>query len=232
MSGWALGAGAAVAIELSTGAGSVASQFAGRSATRRLASGPASGRAHAADLLPELGAALRELGATPRELRAVIVGLGPGSYTGLRVASATALGLARASGAALHGVASFEALARGELRAGERGATVLDARGGEAYVAVYERRAAELHTLVEPRVLRAGDVAAQLVGVDVLLADAAALRATGLDSARFARSSDAPPSALELLELGLERLARLGPHQAHEIEPLYLRAFAVTQRKN
>ena len=46
MSGWALGAGAAVAIELSTGAGSVAARFAGRSATRRLASS----RAHAADL--------------------------------------------------------------------------------------------------------------------------------------------------------------------------------------
>lgn len=228
MSGWALGAGAAVALELSTGAGSVAARFAGRSATRRLASS----RAHAADLLPELGAALAELGATPRDLRAVVVGLGPGSYTGLRVAAATALGLARASGAALRGVASFEALARGELAPGERGATVLDARGGEAYLAVYERRAAELGALVAPRVLRAAEVAAQLDGVNVLLADAAALRATGLDATRFARCSEAPPSALEVLELGLEQLAAHGPHQAHEIEPLYLRAFAVTQRKH
>lgn len=227
MSGWALGAGAAVAIELSTGAGSVAARFAGRSATRNLASS----RAHAADVLPELGAALRELGATPRELSAVIVGLGPGSYTGLRVAAATALGLARASGAALRGVASFEALARGELRPGERGATLLDARGGEAYLAVYERRATELGTLAAPRVLRAADVAAQLAGVDVLLADAAALRATALDVARFARCSGAPPTALEVLELGLEQLALHGPHQTNEIEPLYLRAFAVTQRK-
>lgn len=228
MSGWALGAGAAVAIELSTGAGSVAARCAGRSATRRLASS----RAHAADLLPELGATLAELGATPRDLRAVVVGVGPGSYTGLRVAAATALGLARASGAALRGVASFEALARAELRPGERGATLLDARGGEAYLAVYERGAAELGALLAPRVLRAAEVAAQLDGVNVLLADAAALRATGLDTARFARCSEAPPNALEVLELGLEQLAASGPHQAHEIEPLYLRAFAVTQRKN
>lgn len=228
MSGWALGAGAAVAIELSTGAGSVAARLAGRSTTRRLASS----RAHAADLLPELSAALRELGAEPRELRAVIVGLGPGSYTGLRVAAATALGLARASGAALRGVASFEALARGELRPGERGATLLDARGGEAYLALYDRRATELGVLAPPRVLRAAEVAAQLDGVDVLLADAAALRATALDAARFTRWSEAPPRALEVLELGLEQLARHGPHPTHEIEPLYLRAFAATQRKN
>jgi hypothetical protein len=31
--------------------------------------------------------------------------------------------------------------------------------------------------------------------------------------------------------LGLEQLALHGPHQTNEIEPLYLRAFAVTQRK-
>ena len=49
-------------------------------------------RPHACDLLPALEQLLARLGAAPADLATILVGTGPGSYTGLRVGVATALG--------------------------------------------------------------------------------------------------------------------------------------------
>jgi tRNA threonylcarbamoyl adenosine modification protein YeaZ len=93
--------------------------------------GPA---AHARDLVPELERLLSAAGVERRDgklaLGAVIAGLGPGSYTGLRVGIATAQALARATGAALFGLPSFEALAFAELTPGQEGTVAMDARAG------------------------------------------------------------------------------------------------------
>lgn len=219
--------GVALAIELSSGAGSIAARRGPRTVERALASQ----RAHAADLLVQVNSALEELGAGPRDLLALLVGLGPGSYTGLRVAAASAQGLARGTGAALRGVPSIEALARTELRPSERGAVLIDARAKELYVAVYERGPRALETLIAPRVARAEELGSLLAGVDVLLADDGALAAAALDAAAFPRRSTARPTASAVLELGLEHLAQLGAHQPAQIEPLYLRGFAATRRR-
>jgi tRNA threonylcarbamoyl adenosine modification protein YeaZ len=227
MSGWTLGPGVALGLELSAGAGSVAGQRGARLAQRSLASQ----RSHAADLVAQVAEVLRELGAGPRDLEALVVGLGPGSYTGLRVAAAAALGLARGSGAVLRGVASVEALARAELQRGECGAVLLDARAQEFYVAIYERTERGLEVRAAPRIAQAAELGAQLATARVLLADADAIRAAGLDPAAFERCVAPAPSAAPTLELGLEELARHGPHEPGAIEPLYLRAFAATRRK-
>ncbi len=219
-------AGVAIALELSSAPGSLAVAAAGRQVERELANS----RAHAADLLVQLRSALDELERPASAVDAIAVGLGPGSFTALRVAAASALGLARGVGARLRGVPSFEALARGELRQGERGAVVLDARAGELYVAVYERSESALLARVPPRVARAADLGALLTQVDVLLTDEPTCATAGLDPRAFQRVSAARPAATQVLALGLEQLAAHGPHAPHELEPLYLRAFAATRR--
>lgn len=218
--------GVAVALELSSSPGSLAAAAGDLRVERTLQSS----RAHAADLLVELRSALDELGQPVGSLSTLVVGLGPGSFTALRVALATALGLARGVGAVLRGVPSFEALARGELRPGERGAVVLDARSGEFYVAVYERAESSVSVLVAPRVARAAELGAFLPKLDVLMSDDATCAAAQLDPRAFPRVSAARPSAAQVLELGLEQLASHGPHAPRELEPLYLRAFAATRR--
>jgi tRNA threonylcarbamoyladenosine biosynthesis protein TsaB len=71
----------------------------------------------------------------PRELDAVAIGAGPGSFTSLRIGMATAKGIAFAAGKPLWAASSLAALA--EPGPGERVAAVLDARRGEVYAGVF-----------------------------------------------------------------------------------------------
>src|SRR5688572_4071308 len=69
-------------------------------------------RRHARDLVPAAADLLAGLGWKARELDGVVVSLGPGSYTGLRVGLMSAKTLAYATGCALVGVETFAAIAR------------------------------------------------------------------------------------------------------------------------
>jgi tRNA threonylcarbamoyladenosine biosynthesis protein TsaB len=74
----------------------------------------------------------------------IAVGVGPGTFTGLRVGIATARGLAQSLGVELVGVSSLQALAVPALeseREVQAVLSVIDARRGEAFVAAYARGA-------------------------------------------------------------------------------------------
>ena len=94
-------------------------ETAGRVGQAALASGAAvvaearleEGRRRASDLGSAVERLLKDHGWKASELTAVVVGLGPGSYTGLRVGLASAKALAYATGAAFFGVESFAAWA-------------------------------------------------------------------------------------------------------------------------
>jgi tRNA threonylcarbamoyladenosine biosynthesis protein TsaB len=83
----------------------------------------------------------------------VAVGLGPGSFTGLRVGIATAKGLVLGLGIAARGVSTLDALGAGIAAAGAPGQrlAVLDGYRGEVFVALYDRDGA---TVWEPAVMR------------------------------------------------------------------------------
>lgn len=187
-------------------------------------------RAHASDLLPTLAALVEELGARPSDIDAVLVGTGPGSYTGLRVGIATAAGLARGAGAVLRGVPSGESLVHAELSPGEEAAVVLDARQGELYFAHYRRTADGVEVVRAPCVLRHDELRAALPEDVVLLCDASVVRSAGLEG-RARLREDRVPNAASLLELGLTRLRELGPQAPQDVAPLYLRPFAAKPRK-
>jgi tRNA threonylcarbamoyladenosine biosynthesis protein TsaB len=189
-------------------------------------------RAHAGDLLPELDRMLAELGARPRDVARVFAGLGPGSYTGLRVGLATALGLARASGAALCCVPSGETIAYRELAPGREGVLLLDARAGELYFARYRRTEDDVDVLHEPCVVRPDELAGLLPPDVPIFGDATVARAAGLAAADELRlRADAVASADALLALGRVRIERRGAQRLGEVEPLYLRPFAAKARR-
>lgn len=220
--------GIAVALETSARPASVAV----RSGERSLELALELGRAHASDLLPAVDRMVRELEGSPREIALVLVGTGPGSYTGLRVGIATALGLVRGCGAVIRGVPSGETLCFGELKPGEQASVLLDARAGEIYFAHYRRLAGDVEVLRDPCVLRPDEVPASLPPAGPIFADAGAIAVLGLpEEARERVRLDAAPRASALLALGAARVERIGGHDPLEVEPLYLRAFAVKARK-
>ena len=84
----------------------------------------------ASTLLADLDALLRQAGAHPRDVGGLALGVGPGSFTGIRIGLAAARGLALALGVPAAGVSTLDALA-----AGAPGATpVIDAKRREVFV--------------------------------------------------------------------------------------------------
>ena len=75
-------------------------------------------RAHGELLAPEIAAVLAEAGVRPRDLAAIVAGLGPGPFTGLRVGLATAASMGQALGIPTYGVCSLDAWAAPPARAG------------------------------------------------------------------------------------------------------------------
>lgn len=104
-------------------------------------------RAHAGRIVGELDRLFDLAGCDRGALTAIACGVGPGSYTGLRVGLATALGLARALGIPVAGYDTLAAIAAAELEPGEVGVAALDARRDHAYAGVYRREGERIVTL-------------------------------------------------------------------------------------
>jgi len=115
---------------------SVALGVAGAQEVEILATASLAVRTYSARLIPEIAAMLESLHATPRDIEAIVVVNGPGSFTGIRVGLSTAKGLAEGAGIPLI------AVSRLALLAGASGLphvlAAVDAGRGEYYVGEYQ----------------------------------------------------------------------------------------------
>jgi tRNA threonylcarbamoyladenosine biosynthesis protein TsaB len=106
---------------------------------------------------------LSAAGTSVREIEGIVVGVGPGGFTGLRIGIATALGLGQALRVPVTGASSLEALALGIAEVAPEGAVVapvLDARRRELFAAAYRTApGGDLEELLGPSALPAGDLA-------------------------------------------------------------------------
>lgn len=98
------------------------------------------GRRHGEVLAVGIQAVLGCAGRRPADLDAVVVGLGPGPFTGLRVGIVTAAALGDALGLPVHGVCSLDGLAQ----PGRATLAVTDARRKEVYWAAYDESGARV----------------------------------------------------------------------------------------
>ena len=128
-------------------------------------------RASNTRLLPEIDALLARLGVTRDALACVCVGRGPGSFTGVRIAMATAKGIASALRLPLLGVSTTDAVAWGAWAAGVRGdvAVAADAMRHEVYPMRY--------ALGEDGPTRVGNAADRVVKVEAAAKEFAVLPA-------------------------------------------------------
>jgi tRNA threonylcarbamoyladenosine biosynthesis protein TsaB len=108
---------------------------------------------------------LTAAGLEARDLDAVVVGVGPGGFTGLRIGLATALGLGQALAIPVTGASSLEALALGIARECPDGSVVVpvqDARRRELFAAAYRAADGHLVELIAPVAIPPPDLAARL----------------------------------------------------------------------
>lgn len=146
---------------------------------------------HSEALLPAIDYALRSAGVEPSELGGVVVGGGPGSFTGVRVAAATAKGLVRVLGVPLYAYSGLQALAAGVGAASARPVCALfDARREEVYAACYRFTSGGIETILEPVVMPVDDVLTELHAADPIYVGDGALRyRTAIEGARGTTSS-------------------------------------------
>lgn len=96
-------------------------------------------RKHARDLAATVGQVLDREGLSPRAVTGVMVSIGPGSYTGLRVGITSAKAFAFATDAALVAVPTFHALAEQAPEEASQQWIVADALQGQAYLQAFRR---------------------------------------------------------------------------------------------
>jgi tRNA threonylcarbamoyladenosine biosynthesis protein TsaB len=186
--------------------------------------------------LPEAVAGLLEVsGLAAGDLKAVAIGIGPGSFTGLRVGLSYAKGLKLATGCALIGVPSLDTLALTALAeisaksASRLICPVLDARKGEVYAALYRTSGDGLEKLSDDLVVTLENLAPHL-GTDVLLVgDAKAEEACRLVVRAGGQVTCQEISGLRLrgrvvAALGAARLMAGEVDNAFVLEPLYVRS--------
>ena len=162
-----------------------------------------SGNRHAELLTPAIQGVLADAGVAMADLDAVVTGLGPGPFTGLRVGVVTAVALADARGLPVVGVCSLDAIGSGART------VVTDARRKEIYWATYD---ADGSRRTGPSVDKPADVTLPepVVGDPAFAAD------------RLGR----PVTAAEVTTAGLLRAAGpqlADPSSAGPLVPLYLR---------
>ena len=201
----------------------------------------AGGAQASATLIPGVLEILAQAGLALSDLDALVVGRGPGSFTGLRTACAVAQGLAYGVSCPVLGLDTLQALAPPVL-AHDAGATrvlaVLDARMQQVYAAAYERPSpassggGTWHTIMPPGLYDPVDLTLPTPWLDdpsvwiagnasPLLDDAPGVLHTPEGLAR--RSLSCLPDAQALLHLAPAALARGEAVAADALLPLYLR---------
>lgn len=209
-----------LALETSTELGSCALWRDGQLAERNC---PA-GRPHSETLLPLVREMLAEAGITVGQLSAIAFGVGPGAFTGLRVACGAAQGLAIAGNLPLIPVGSLETLAAAS--GAEQVLALLDARMGEVYSARY-RRSSDGHVLDgEIRVSTPADIDLPETGGWLACGNAPAVYpdlAQRLLAGGFALQAGLQPTAAIVAAVAAPRMLRGEGIDPALAAPLYIR---------
>lgn len=212
-----------LALETSSAIGSIALAVGGELHEREISTA----REQTQKMLPLVHDLLDSAGLALLDLDAIVFGRGPGSFTGLRIAAATAQGLGLASGRPLVAVSSLAGLAQRAWRehAIERSLICVDARMGEVYWAEYRvanglAQCVGAERLGSPAELRAPAGPWTAIG-DGFVAHSEALE--GLRGRAAGVLGRLVPAARDLLPQAHAELANGQGLSAAAAQPVYLR---------
>jgi len=181
------------------------------------------GSRHARDLMPTLRDACDRAGWPPRTIDAVAVSIGPGSFTGVRIAVVLAKVLAYDAGAAIVPVPSLRALAENAPPDRSALACIRDAKRGGLYAGIFERRGSNLEETFGPALIQPDALAGRLAPGTLVLGRGAAKAREALAGFEVAPEGlwDVRPSAVARLGYAAWRAGETA--DPLRLEPVYLR---------
>lgn len=182
---------------------------------------------HSQKLLPMVDEALKEAGIRLKDLDYLAFGRGPGSFTGVRIATGMLQGLALGTELPVVGVSTLAAMAQQAVteHSAQSVAVAIDARMDEVYFAQFDTVDGNAILAGEEAVLPPGDA------VQLLRAETTMLAGTGWDAYptllgavnNAEKSSILYPDALHMLPLARVAIARGEATDIDNIQPVYLR---------
>ncbi len=192
-----------------------------------------SGQNHTVELLSSLVHLLHQAKVKPRDIKAIIVAKGPGSFNGLRVGMATAKGLAYSLGIPIIGISTLEAEAFQHAKTGLPVCPIFNAGRGEVASALYQWRNGRWHRLIEEHITTIEALCPGLRGRTVFcgnilphfekeLKERLGRRAVVLKAAFALRRAGF------LAELGWRRLEGGEVDDLASLQPLYLRRPSIS----
>jgi tRNA threonylcarbamoyladenosine biosynthesis protein TsaB len=184
--------------------------------------------AHGESLMPMVSALFDRVGWRAADVARWGVGVGPGSFTGVRIAVATAKGIALATGAELVGVTSLDAIAHGLGGGGELVVSTVSAGKGELYVQA--RRAGTV--VLAPTHLPIARVAVAIAGSGSVVVVGEAARAVDWSplGPGVVFQPDPPHDLPHASAVGRIAVARPA-EDADALEPFYVRPPEITMPK-
>ena len=188
---------------------------------------------HGAQVADAVGSALRGAGFEFRDLKAIAVGIGPGSFTGLRIGLSYAKGIVLGTGCALIGVPSFDSLAIAAVegdqpQSGDMICCVLDARKGEVFSALYRVGPDGVEKVLDERADALEELVGRLEAGVLLTGDGKAREASALFSklggeGRAVRLAQPKARGKVIAALGAAWFVRGEIDDPMILQPLYVR---------
>ena len=184
------------------------------------------GRRHLSLLVPTIKRILQALGCHAQDLDYFAVGLGPGSFTGLRVAVATIKGLGWAYKKPIVGISTLDIIANNARKRDKPVVVAVDARRNLIYCSMYKSKAGALKRISRDYLLRKEEFIKKVGGNALILGDALDLHKgfflEHLNGIEFLDKDYWYPEAHHMLNLALEKIKERKVSSAFNTSPVYL----------
>ena len=192
-------------------------------------------------IIPGINQILKRLDMTLRDIDGFAIGLGPGSFTSLRVGLATVKAFCLATGKPAVGVPSLDVLAGSvQDHPADQICAIVDARRNKVYACVYEKKGKDLRKISDYMLTSVDDVLDRVRGRTLFVGDGLALyrdliiakyeeaagkkKAGGIEKCTplFTEEKFWYPPAGELAKIAYQRFRKNDVDPADQIVPLYL----------